>query len=203
MAEHINETTSAQLSATGYWNGTKSITKKIAEDPQYDPVTDGGFRTATTWISAPLMIGGVTVNETVVRGQQFVPAIVQWAGDKDHTPNPYMTFFTLYPTASTIDAVASANHISISYPNTTQDGTDIFTFAIEQIPPKWILKEKKVVTGLEDLPCLEVKVNAAGLVKQPVVYGEDLYGRFYNVSYVVPANLTGVPSVELDVEYTC
>jgi hypothetical protein len=150
------------------------------------------------------MIGAEQVSETVNRGEQFVPAIVQWAGDKDHTPHPYMALFSLYPTASTIHAVAGPNSLEISYPNTTQDGTDIFTFALAQLPPSWTLVKKKVVGGLDDLPCLDVTVSAEGLEQLPVVYGANVEdNRVYNISYAVPSTFTGVPKISLKFKYTC
>lgn len=197
VAEHISNTTAAHLQASGPWEGEHFIEKKV-------PEWDGTSRIVTSWMSSSLMIGGQQVNETTNRGNQYVPALVQWAGDRSHEPAPYMTFFSLYPSASTIDAVAGPKSLSISYPNTTQDGTDIFTFAIAQIPPSYLLKEKKTINGLEDLPCLNVTVEAEGLVKQPVAYGASLRNnRIYNVSYVVPQNFTGTPKVKMMFDYTC
>ncbi|KAJ5334972.1 hypothetical protein N7452_007375 [Penicillium brevicompactum] len=135
---------------------------------------------------------------------QYVPAIVQWAGDKSHTPRPYMALFSLYPTASTIDAVAGPNSLDISYPNTTQEGSDMFTFVLAQLPPSWTLVEKKVVRGLEDLPCLNLSIEANGLEKQPVIYGTSVEdNRVYNISYVVPPTFSGVPKISFKFEYTC
>jgi hypothetical protein len=115
-----------------------------------------------------------------------------------------MGFFSLYPSASTLTAEAGPKSLTVSYPNTTQEGTDIFTFALTGIPPSWTLGNKNIVKGLEKLPCLEVNVTAPGLVKQDVVYGATLRNHWiYNVSYVVPEGFKGVPKVTLDMEYTC
>jgi hypothetical protein len=115
-----------------------------------------------------------------------------------------MGFFSLFPSASTMDAVASANRLTVSYPNKTQEGANIFTFALTGIPPSWTLGQKNTVTGLENLPCLNVKVNAPGLKKQDVVYGATLRDHWiYNISYVVPETFTGTPKVTLDMKYTC
>lgn len=200
VADHISKENATWLASREDWQGDRMITKRIPDALG----ADAEVRTATTWISAPLMIGAEQVNETVNRGAQYVPAIVQWAGDKDHTPQPYMTFFSLYPTASTIKAVAGPNSLEISYPNTTQDGADIFTYALAQVPPRWTLNKKKVVNGLEDVPCLDVNVTADGLVKQPVIYGATVEdNRVYNVSYVVPSNFTGTPKMSFTFKYTC
>lgn len=160
-------------------------------------------RTSSSWMSKSLMIGGQRLAETTVRGKQFVPAIVHWAGDAGHKPFPYTSFFSLYPTATTITAVASANKLVVSYPDTTQAGTDSFQFMLSNIPPGWTLKGN-VVDGFGNLPCLEVNVTAPGLVFQPVTYGDSIYDHmYYNLTYAVPANFTGTPRIELDLVYTC
>ncbi|KAJ5215010.1 hypothetical protein N7468_010689 [Penicillium chermesinum] len=200
VADHISAKNAEWLSTNKYWEGERLITKKVPDSL----VHDAEARVVTSWISAPLMIGAEQVNETVNRGEQYVPAIVQWAGDKDHTPFPYMTYFSLYPTASTINAVAGPNSLEISYPNITQDGTDIFTFVLAEVPPSWTLTKKNVISGLDNLPCLEVNLTADGLVKQPVVYGATVEDdRVYNISYTVPVGFTGTPKVTFTFRYTC
>ncbi|KAH6870641.1 hypothetical protein BKA58DRAFT_180334 [Alternaria rosae] len=170
----------------------------------WDELEGGEPRIASSWVSKELMIGGQQVDEDVNRGDQFVPAIVHWAGDKEHKPYPLNTFFALYPSASSIHAVASPNHLSVSYPNRTQEGSDIFTFALSNVPPSWTLGTGRRITGFEDLPCVEIEVEAAGLVKQNVTYGTALRNHlFYNISYVVPEDFEGVPRVELEIRYTC
>ncbi|USP81232.1 hypothetical protein yc1106_08506 [Curvularia clavata] len=174
------------------------LTKSIYDDISHAP------RIATSWISKHLMIGGMSLNETKNRGDQFVPAIVHWAGDQRRKPHPLNTFFSLYPSASAIHAVVSPNHMSISYPNRTQQGADIFTFAVSNVPPSWMLGTGRRIEGLEDLPCVAISVEAEGLQKQNVTYGEALRNHlFYNISYVVPEEFKGVPRIELDIRYTC
>ena len=161
------------------------------------------IRTATSWMSKSLMIGGETLAEVVPRSGQFVPAIVHWAADPDHKPFPYNGFFSLYPTATTITAVASRNKLAVSYPNTTQEGTNGFQFLLSNIPPAWNLAGN-VVSGFSTLPCLDVAVSAAGLELQPIVYGGTIYDHiYYNITYMVPANFSGIPSVTFDFVYTC
>ncbi|TVY80420.1 hypothetical protein LSUE1_G003280 [Lachnellula suecica] len=135
--------------------------RQLEKTVYYDLDTDE-HRITTSWLSKPLMVGAQQVNETVARGQQFVPAIVHWASDPVHKPFPYIGFFSLYPSATTIDAVASANKLTISYPNTTQEGTDTFQFMLSGIPPPWNLAGN-VVDGFRSLPCLDVNVTAPGL----------------------------------------
>ena len=149
------------------------------------------------------MAGGIEQNETTVRSQQFVPTIVHWASDAEHKPFPFNGYFSLYPTASTIKAVATPNKLVVSYPNATQAGSDTFQFMIVGIPPAWNLAGN-VVDGFSHLPCLQVNASAPGLEVQPTTYGSSLYSRFYyNVTYVVPEDFSGIPTVSFDLEYTC
>ena len=51
---------------------------------------------------------------------------------------PYVSFFQLYPTTTTINATVTPYHISIEYPNTTQAGSNMFEYLIGDIPaPYW------------------------------------------------------------------
>ncbi|PVH88640.1 hypothetical protein DL98DRAFT_555658 [Cadophora sp. DSE1049] len=168
----------------------------------YDLETEDN-KTTTAWLSKYLMIGGQQLAETVDRGKQFVPAIAHWAADPGHKPFPLNGYFSLYPTATTITAVAEKQKLTISYPNTTQPGTDSFQFMLSGIPPPWSLAGN-VVNGFTNVPCLEVNVTAPGLQKLPTVYGSSIYGSYYyNITYVVPSNFTGTPVVSFDLAYTC
>lgn len=196
-AQYMPDDVATQLKGT-FTGPDRFLNRSIKEDLTTDYV-----RVATSWISKPLMIGAESIAETENRGDQFVPAIVHWASDPDHKPFPYVGFFSLYPTASTIDAVAGPGTLSISYPNRTQEGSDIFTFALSGVAPKWLLEGNRV-HGFNNLPCLAVTVSAPGLDLQPTVYGSQLRSHlFYNISYVVPEAFTGVPTVTFEFEYTC
>lgn len=199
VAGNIDEATASALKAKGWWEGARSVSKTIFEDLETQV-----YRVSTSWVSAGLMIGGQRVAETVNRGNQFVPAIVHWAADPKHTPFPYNGFFSLYPSASTIDAVAGEKTLTISYPNTTQDGTDIFTFALTGMPPQFDGRPKEAITGWDNLPCLAVNFSAPGLEALPISYGSMLRNHYiYNISYAVPADFEGTPSVSFELEYTC
>jgi hypothetical protein len=179
--------------------------ERVIEKEIHENLNGSGTRFSTSWISksGSLMAGGIEQNETTVRSQQFVPAIVHWASDAEHKPFPLNGFFSLYPTASTIKAVATPNKLVISYPNATQAGSDSFQFMIVGIPPAWNLAGN-VVDGFSHLPCLQVNASAPGLEVQPTTYGSSLYSRFYyNVTYVVPEDFLGVPTVSFDLDYTC
>lgn len=198
-AGFLSDGTAAALRATGRWTGSRFLNKTIRSS-----LDTGALRVATSWLSAGVMIGAESLAETTNRGAQFVPAIVHWASDPDKTTVPYVGFFSLYPSASTIDAAAGEGTLSISYPNTTQEGADIFTFAVSGVPPGWTLDGNQI-TGLEELPCLSVNVSAPGLDRLPVTAStstlEDHY--YYNVSYAVPSGFQGVPKLDLHIRYTC
>lgn len=196
---YIADDTAAALKGAGRWAGERVLNRTVRESLDTDVL-----RVATSWLSAEVMIGGMAVAETANRGEQFVPAIVHWASDPDRTPHPYVGFFSLYPSASTVTAVAGRRSLTVSYPDTTQDGTKIFTFAVSGIPPSWTMSGRQV-TGLEELPCLSVNVSAVGLVRLPVTASTEMLGDhyYYNVSYVVPSGFEGVPTVEMVFHYTC
>lgn len=198
VAPYISHTARTSLT-TSFTGPPRLLTRNI-----YDALDSETPRVATSWISRPLMIGAQTLLEPENRGDQFVPAIIHWAGDPNHTPYPISTFLSLYPSASSIHAVASANKLTVSYPNRTQPGAELFTFALSNVPPAWTLGTGRTVTGLEELPCLRVEVRAEGLEKTGVRYGAALRNHlFYNVTYVVPRGFKGVPTVVLETRYTC
>lgn len=203
-AAYVSGDTAAALTAPAgrRWAGSRLLRRTIHSSLDDDAAPP---RVATSWVSAELMVGAVSLAEEVGRGEQFVPAIAHWASDPRRQPVPLVGFFSLYPSASTIDAAAGeGGALSVRYPNATQAGAGIFTFAVSGIPPGWTLAGN-AVAGLEELPCLRVNVSAPGLERLPVTAStstlEDHY--YYNVSYAVPSGFEGVPSIHLDMQYTC
>lgn len=196
-AKYIPETVISELKGT-FTDQDRLLNKTIKED-----LTSDYVRVATSWISKSLMAGAESIAETENRGDQFVPAIVHWASDPDHKPFSYVGFFSLYPSASTINAVVGPGSLVVSYPDKTQDGSNIFTFALSGISPRWLLKGNSI-NGFDSLPCLSVNVSAPGLKLQPTTYGTQLRDHlFYNISYVVPSSFSGVPSIAFNFEYIC
>ncbi|KAL5115648.1 hypothetical protein ACEQ8H_006447 [Pleosporales sp. CAS-2024a] len=177
----------------------RMIHKTIRQDLKTNVI-----RYADSWLSNPMMIGAETLAETKNRGKQFTPAIVHWASDPSHTPFPYGAWFSLYPTASTITSKVGPRTLTVSYPNSTQAGTNVFTYMISGIPPAWNLAGN-VVSGFSHLPCLKVKVTAPGLQEQPTNYYNNVISNhyFYNVTYVVPAKFSGIPTMTFELQYTC
>ena len=186
---------------TGSFGRERTLRKVIYSELD----SNNTYRVATSWLSKYLMIGGMEQDETEDRGKQFTPATVHWAGDRKHKPHPYNTFFTLYPTATTLKAVASPNKLTISYPNTTQAGANSFQFLLSGIPPPWNLNGN-VIDGFSTLPCLRAKVTAPGLEVQPTVYGSSIYNHYYyNITYVVPSTFPSgdIPTISFDFKYLC
>ncbi|PVH95785.1 hypothetical protein DM02DRAFT_536657 [Periconia macrospinosa] len=180
-------------------NSERMLRKTIREDLK-TPV----LRYADSWLSNNLMIGAQSLSEAVNRGKQFTPAIIHWASDPSHKPFPYSAWLSLYPTASTISTKVEPRSLTISYPNATQAGSDTFTYMISGIPPSWSLAGN-VVDGFSNLPCVKVNVTADGLEQVPTNYWGNVISNhyYYNVTYKVPANFSGVPEMKLELEYTC
>jgi hypothetical protein len=130
LEKYISKATLAKLQTPLTPTEERFVSKTIAES-LYNSTT----RTATSWMSKDIMIGGEQLAEEVARSGQFVPAIVHWTGDASHKPFSCISFFSLYPTATTITARASKNKLSISYLNTTQAGTSSFQFMLSKPPP--------------------------------------------------------------------
>jgi len=104
-------------------------------------------RVNTMWMIDDVMAGGQQVSQYTQlrsdqkvaeehnRGSQFTPMIAHWkSGDTALPSRPFVSFFQLYATASTINATVTPYHISISYPNATQEGTDRFQYLVGDIP---------------------------------------------------------------------
>ena len=196
---HVDEDSARKVKQRGSWEGSRFLKKTV-----WDDVVEDRKRIATSWVSAPLQIGGETVNEDITRNPQFVPAIVHWASDPKRVPYAYNGLIMLYPTAASIRAEASERSLYIKYPNATQEGTDRFTFAVANLPHDWINAGNEI-TGLEHLPCLEVNVTTTpDMELLPIRYGEAIYDHYiFNMTYIVPNDFEGTPSVQLDFTYTC
>ncbi|KKA23119.1 Uncharacterized protein T310_2845 [Rasamsonia emersonii CBS 393.64] len=164
----------------------------------YSPPFDTYPRNITAWMSDNITIGAETVAEHVVGGPAqnpgaFNPAVIQWAIDEDQVGT-----LTLYPTQSSIRAVAAPGSLSISYPNATAaDGAD-FQFLFSGLN----IRRGYNVTGLEGLPNLKLKVTTNAMPNSTVTYDTSHEVNefvFYNITYTMPAGFTEVPFISLDV----
>ena len=128
LRDTINSTTVDRL--TEYPSTDRAFTRGIRVSLDNDTT-----RTNTAWINENVMAGGQQVAEEYSRGSQFTPMITHWkSGNTTSAERPFVSFFQLYTTTSTINATVTPYHISIQYPNTTQDGTDVFQYLIGDIP---------------------------------------------------------------------
>ncbi|WVQ82790.1 hypothetical protein IAT38_004922 [Cryptococcus sp. DSM 104549] len=135
-------------------------------------------RVNTAWVNENIMAGGQQVAELYNRGSQFTPMITHWKSGNTSLPSrPFVSWFQLYSTTSTVNATVTPYHISIAYPNTTQEGTDVFQYLIGDIPaPFWA--SGKNMNGFDVLP-------------------------LWSVSYYVDTSYDGIPTMEFDLKYTC
>lgn len=126
----------------------KTVDKLVTHVGNDDRVFTNGIRDSldndttrinTAWVSQHVMAGGQQVAELYNRGSQYTPMIAHWkSGNTSDPGRPYVSFFQLYATASTINATVTPSHISVTYPNITQSGTDTFQYLIGDIPaPYW------------------------------------------------------------------
>lgn len=109
-----------------------------------DSLDNDTTRINTAWLSDNIMAGGQQVAELYNRGSQYTPMIAHWkSGNTSLEQRPYVSFFQLYATASTVNATITPCHISVAYPNTTQTGTDVFQYLIGDIPaPYWAAQQQ-------------------------------------------------------------
>ncbi|KAK4689143.1 hypothetical protein P7C73_g972, partial [Tremellales sp. Uapishka_1] len=183
-------------------------------------------RVNTMWMSENVMAGGQQVSrcshavedaisdrnvfqlaEVVSRGNQFTPMIAHWkSGETTMKSRPFVSFFQLVATSMTLNATVTSGHVSITYPNSTAPGTDMFKYYIGDIPAPYYAAGQ-VMNGFANLPCLNVTISSEGLNGTVILsqYGDDsIQGNlFYTVTYYVNVTYTGIPSMDFDLAYTC
>ena len=159
----------------------------------FSPPFDAEPRNITTWMSEKVTIGAQTVRETEVGGpgqnsDQFAPAVIQWAMD------PHQVGCVAHlATESSIAAVAGPGSLNISYPNATAAaGPVAFTFLFSGLD----VRTKSNFTGLEGLPGLPMRITTNARSDYSIAYNADDSINdfpFYNVTYAMPEDFTGVP----------
>lgn len=139
LRDNLEQSTVDKLT-TSVGGNDRLFTREI-----YDSLDNDTVRTNTAWMSGNVMAGGQQVAELYNRGSQFTPMIAHWkSGNTWLESRPFVTFFQLYATASTINATVTPGHISVTYPNTTQDGTEMFRYLIGDIPASYWLAGENV-----------------------------------------------------------
>ncbi|CAG7932552.1 unnamed protein product [Penicillium olsonii] len=165
----------------------------------FSPPFDTYPRNITAWMSKDVTIGAETVAETVIGGpsinpSQFSPAVIQWAIDENQ-----IGCIAHWVTESSIDAVAAPGSLKISYPNATaRNGPVSFNFLFSGLD----LGNGMNVTGLEDLPGLDLQISTNALPNYTITYNTDHSVNefvFYNVTYTMPETFTETPYVSLEI----
>ncbi|CAG8008272.1 unnamed protein product [Penicillium olsonii] len=165
----------------------------------FSPPFDTYPRNITAWMSKDVTIGAETVAGTVVGGpsinpSQFSPAVIQWAIDENQ-----IGCIAHWVTESSIDAVADPGSLKISYPNATAgNGPVSFNFLFSGLD----LGNGLNVTGLEDLPGLNLQISTNALPNYTITYNTDHSVNefvFYNVTYTMPEVFTETPYVHLEI----
>ncbi|ORX36108.1 hypothetical protein BD324DRAFT_657052 [Kockovaella imperatae] len=200
LRDNVNASTVARL--TEYPTEDREFTRYIRVSLHNDTT-----RVNTAWINENVMAGGQQVAEEVSRGSQFTPMIAHWkSGNTSMASRPFVSFFQQYDTTTSYNNTVTANHITVSYPNTTQSGTDMFMFLIGDIPAPFYAAGE-IMHGFDNLPCLSVNITSQGL-NGTVDYGD--YCDFsiqsncmYPVTYYVDPDFKGTPTMEFDLTYTC
>lgn len=92
VKRYIDVPTQDQLKSRDFGLGERFLNKTMRED-----LSTSYIRTATSWMSKDLMIGGEEMSdEGGNREKQFTPAIVHWPSDPEHKPYPNNGFSRLY-----------------------------------------------------------------------------------------------------------
>ncbi|KUJ08398.1 uncharacterized protein LY89DRAFT_741766 [Mollisia scopiformis] len=165
----------------------------------FSPPFDIYPRNITAWLAPNISIGAETFNETVIGGpatnpDTFNPAVIQW-----DTGNG-VGWCNLFATESYVTAVASANTLNLTYP--LGDANSIFSFIVSPF------KAKKDVTSWEDVQGLSVHVSGNVNMSYTVGFAGSYGGaytvindfEFWNFTYTMPANFTGIPAITLELE---
>lgn len=162
----------------------------------YYPPYDYYPRNFTTWLSENITIGAESFNENVVGGPSrsqtsFNPAVVQWKNGDE------VMFISLYSTEMSMLVDVGPNKLGLSYPNGTADS--IFTFVVASSP------DKVTYSGWADVPGITVNVTGNVNLTHSLNFAGSYGGadtpirdfEFWNFTYTMPENFTGVPQIEL------
>ncbi|KAG5651479.1 hypothetical protein H0H81_008510 [Sphagnurus paluster] len=161
-------------------------------------------RNYTTWTQAGLSVGAIEVDSNVVGGPasnpgQFVPGVILW--DAGKSGNGWISH---YSTTRTISARATSSALSIAYPPSrafpelATGKSNVMTFLISGFR-RVSLGADFLANGTGTLPGLQLRVsgNVAEKGKRLFEYGVGNLNNlaYYNLTYVVPDGLEGVPEI--------
>ncbi|KAH0367366.1 hypothetical protein KCU65_g4692, partial [Aureobasidium melanogenum] len=165
----------------------------------YSPPFDTYPRNITSWLAPNISIGAETFDENVVGGpainpSTFNPAVIQW------NTGAGVGFITLHASENATTAVVSPNRLELSYPY--GNSSSIFSLLVSTFA------NKRNVASWSDIQGANVGVttnaNASYTVSFAGAYGgaDEVINDFeyWNISYTMPTNFTGVPRLVLDIE---
>ncbi|KAF8756145.1 hypothetical protein RHS01_04968 [Rhizoctonia solani] len=158
--------------------------------------TNDTRRPVTTWIEDWAMFGGESISETVhIRGDQFVPGLVQWSPKKG-----WISWIAWSQSANWLSGVVGNSStgqptLTVSYPNRAIPGTDRFTFTTGGLP--YVRGSNMSWNGFEALPGIKLKVTTVGVDAPSTYFSNSALHEYlyWNTTYHVSSNFTGVPSI--------
>ncbi|THH15465.1 hypothetical protein EW146_g5028 [Bondarzewia mesenterica] len=177
-------------------------------------VDETAIRNVTAWLGETVSIGGQSLDEPSARQSSNVAAIIQWLlpsslyRNASSTGLPKIGYIALSPpTASIVNATASKNTLSISFPPSTrwtnETAPAVVTFAVGGFDMR--ASGADMTKGLVGVPGLNISVETSGLGNQATAYSQDGWKAwfsnfyFFNVSYPVTAVWPAVPSITISV----
>ncbi|KAF8875318.1 hypothetical protein BD779DRAFT_1563870 [Infundibulicybe gibba] len=196
----------AQLSGL---SGSHSYSAHAVSPPFENPKFPRAY---TSWTAPGLSVGGIQVDGNVVGGaainpEQFAPAVILW-----DTGDSKVGWISHYSTSRTISAVASPGKLSISYPPSSafphlppSPGSNAMTFLISGFRGV-SLGEDLLKNGTALFPGLQCSVSgtATSVGLRTISYGDGTLNDlpYYNLTYTLPENFTGVPEIVFSLKKT-
>lgn len=165
----------------------------------FSPPFDTYPRNITTWLSENVTIGAESIAEKKIGGPAtsntaFNPAVIQWA------INDYQVgYISLFPTESSIYAVAAPGSLYISYPNATAPDSPV-TFQL--VVSEFTVYKRDNLMGLNSLPGLSLNVTTNAMTNYSIIYNDSQDVNnfvFYNVTYEMAPDFTEVPFIHLEI----
>ncbi|KAF5370512.1 hypothetical protein D9615_010337 [Tricholomella constricta] len=166
-------------------------------------------RNYTSWTQAGLSVGGIEVDSNVVGGpainpSQFSPGVILW--DAGHSSTGWISHFS---TSRSISATASSKSLTISYPpsrafpSLDTGSSNIMTFLISgfkhvSLGVEFMANSTSMLPGLR----LTLSGNVVAQSTWMFEYGNGALNNllYYNLTYLIPDGLEGVPEIVLAFE---
>ncbi|KAI5268714.1 hypothetical protein E4T47_07647 [Aureobasidium subglaciale] len=171
----------------------------IFKSSTYSPPFDTYPRNITTWMASNISIGAETFDENVIGGpainpSTFNPAVIQW------NTGAGIGFITLHASGNATTTAVSPNRLDLSYPY--GNSSSIFSFLVSTFA------NKRNVKTWADIQGANVNVTTNANTSYSVTFAGTYGGQdevindfeYWNFTYSMPVNFTGVPTISLDIE---